>query len=216
MRLVIAEDEVLLRDGIARLTGTAGHTVVGQVGDARSLVGVVQETRPDLVITDIRMPPDYTDEGARAAVLLRRRFPSLAVLVLSQVVEPRLASLFVGQAPAAFGYLLKVKVLDTATFLEVLAAVGRGETVIDETVIGGRMQASAGRLAALTDRETDVLRLVASGRSNAGIAAELVISRRTVDAHLRSIFHKLGITADPEGNQRVLATLDWLASATDG
>lgn len=207
MRIVIAEDQVLLRDGLVRLLESVGHAVVAQVGDARALVEEVNRHRPDLVIADVRMPPTYTDDGARAAVYLRDRFPRLAVLVLSQAVDPTLVADLTGGRVAAFGYLLKDRVLDTAAFLADVATVGSGGTVIDPAVLDGRAE-----LAALTEREVEVLGRVASGRSNAGIAADLVISKRTVEAHLRSIVDKLGLDAGPEDNQRVLAVLTWFAT----
>ncbi|WP_181779076.1 LuxR C-terminal-related transcriptional regulator [Pseudonocardia pini] len=209
MRIVIAEDQILLRDGLVRLLESVGHAVVAQVGDARALVEQVNRHRPDLLIADVRMPPTYTDDGARAAVYLRDRFPELAVLVLSQTVDPGLVADLAGARVTAFGYLLKDRVLDTAAFLDDVATVGTGGTVIDPAVLDGR----SAELAALTEREVEVLGRVASGRSNAGIAADLVISKRTVEAHLRSIVDKLGIDAGPEDNQRVLAVLTWFASA---
>lgn len=210
MRIVIAEDQVLLRDGLARLLSDAGHTVAAQVGDGRTLVEQVSAQRPDLAVVDVRMPPTYTDEGARAVLYLRERFPDLAVLILSQVVESTLVGPLSGGRLQAFGYLLKDRVLDTEAFLGQLTRVAAGETIIDPGVVDGALRNSSGRLDGLTAREVEVLRLVASGRSNAGIAAELVVSRRTVDAHLRSIFTKLDLEADPNGNQRVLAALGWL------
>ncbi|KAA9394553.1 response regulator transcription factor [Kocuria coralli] len=213
MRIVIAEDQVLLRDGLVRLLEGAGHSVVAQVGDARSLITEVNRHRPDLLIADIRMPPDYTDDGARAVRYLRIRFPSLAVLMLTQVVDPEMAATFVADAAPAFGYLIKDHVLDTESFLDRVQVVGDGGTAIDPTIVDLYLSRTPPKLAALTQREEDVLRLVASGRSNAGIAAQLVISRRTVDAHLRAIFMKLGITAAPEDNARVLAVRAWLTAA---
>lgn len=210
MRIVIAEDQVLLRDGMARLLHSGGHAVVAQVGDARSLIAAVNLHRPDLVIADIRMPPSYTDEGAAAALTLRRAWPDLPVLILSQAVEPALMDTVTDGNSAGFGYLLKDRVLDTRVFLEQVAAVAAGGTVIDPQVVDASLIRHARRIAGLTEREVEVLRLVAQGRSNAGIAAELVISRRTVDAHLRSIFVKLGLESDPDDNQRVLAALTWL------
>lgn len=212
MRTVIAEDQVLLRDGLARLLRSAGHDVVAEVGDGRSLVAETVRLRPDLVVADIRMPPSYSDEGSRAVVLLRERFPDLAVMLLSQAVDPLVVSRATRGRSAGFGYLLKDRVLDSDTFVRQLAEIAAGATVIDPGVLPDAMRGSD-RLQSLTSREVEVLGLVATGRSNPGIAADLVISRRTVDAHLRSIFTKLGIEADPEGNQRVLATLDWLGGA---
>jgi DNA-binding NarL/FixJ family response regulator len=205
VRVVIAEDQVLLRDGLVRLLESVGHLVVAAVGDARALVDAANRHRPDLLVADVRMPPTYTDDGARAAVHLRERFPRLAVLVLSQAVDPLLVTDLAAGRVTAFGYLLKDRVLDTAAFLDAVATVGGGGTVIDPAVLDGA------DLAPLTDRETEVLGRVASGRSNAGIAADLVISKRTVEAHLRSIVDKLGIEAGPEDNLRVLAVLTWFA-----
>ncbi|WP_416952526.1 response regulator transcription factor [Nocardioides sp. T5] len=212
MRTVIAEDQVLLRDGLARLLRSAGHDVVAEVGDGRSLVSETVRLRPDLVVADIRMPPSYADEGSRAVVLLRERFPDLAVMLLSQAVDPLVVSRATRGRSAGFGYLLKDRVLDSDTFVRQLAEIAAGATVIDPGVLPDAMRGSD-RLRSLTNREVEVLGLVATGRSNPGIAADLVISRRTVDAHLRSIFTKLGIEADPDGNQRVLATLNWLGGA---
>ncbi|GAA4982630.1 response regulator transcription factor [Pseudonocardia tropica] len=211
MRIVIAEDQVLLRDGLVRLLESAGHVVVARVGDARALVEQVNAHRPDLLLADVRMPPTHTDDGARAAACLRERFPRLAVLVLSQAVEPSLVAGLANGRVTAFGYLLKDRVLDTAAFLDAVATVGAGGTVIDPTVFAGP---APGAPVALTGREAEVLGRVAAGRSNAGIAADLVISKRTVEAHLRVIVDKLGIDAGPEDNQRVLAVLTWFAGRT--
>lgn len=211
MRIVIAEDQVLLRDGVARLLADAGHDVVAQVGDAQTLVDAVNRHRPDLLLADIRMPPTYTDDGARAVLFLRRRFPDLAVVMLTERVDPATVADLTDGRVTAFGYLLKDRVLDTGEFLGHLSAVRDGAIIIDPAVVDGYVRREGGRLAALTAREVEVLCRVASGRSNHGIAADLVVSPRTVDAHLRSIFTKLGIRADPEGNQRVLAVLGWLS-----
>lgn len=216
MRVVIAEDQVLLRDGLARLLIDAGHQVVAQVGDARSLVEQVNEQRPDLVVADIRMPPTLTDDGARAVRLLRDRFPTLAVVMLTQVVDPALVGSLSGGRLQAFGYLLKDRVLDTDEFLAALDTVAAGGTSIDPVVVEGYVRRHRGGPADLTDRDAQVLGLLASGRSNAGIAHDLVVSRRTVDAHLRSVFTKLGIEADPDDNQRVLAVLSWLGGRPAG
>lgn len=214
MRIVIAEDQVLLRDGVRRLLESAGHDVVGEVGDARSLIAVTNAELPDLLIADIRMPPGYADDGARAVLYLRDRMPHLPVIVLSQYVEPSLLHLALSVNPGAFGYLLKDRVLDTHGFLSQIEEVGAGGTAIDSAIISRSPNAERARLESLTPRELEVLHAIASGRSNIGIAADLFISRRTVDAHLRSIFEKLGIRADPDGNQRVNATLQWLGITT--
>lgn len=213
MRIVIAEDQVLLRDGLVRLLSDAGHSVVAEVGDARRLVEVVNADRPDLVIADIRMPPGYSDDGARAVIFLRERFPRLAVLMLTQVIDPALVATLSQGRVEAFGYLLKDRVLDTEEFLAQVSTVAGGGTAIDPTVFGAYLEAGRRRLAGLTEREVEVLGRLATGRSNAGIAADLFISRRTVDAHLRAIFDKLGIISDADHNQRVLAVLEWVARA---
>jgi len=207
---VIAEDQVLLRDGLARLLTDAGHAVVAQVGDAHTLVDEVNHHRPDLLLADIRMPPTYTDDGARAVLFLRRRFPDLAVVMLTERVDPAMAASLSDGRVESFAYLLKDRVLDTREFLDHLGAVAAGATIIDPVVVDGYVRREGGRLESLTSREVEVLCLVASGRSNNGIAADLVVSPRTVDAHLRSIFAKLGIGGEPDSNQRVLAVLGWL------
>lgn len=214
MRIVIAEDQVLLRDGLARLLERSGHAVVAQVGDARALIEQVNAHRPDLVVVDIRMPPDFTNDGARAALYLRTRFPGLAILMLTQVIDSSILAAFVDRAAPAFGYLLKDRVLDTESFLDRLHVVGSGGTAIDPVLIEERMRRS-GDVSGLAEREAEVMQLLASGRSNAGIADQLLISRRTVDAHLRSIFAKLGIDGDAAHNPRVLAALVWLRAADD-
>lgn len=211
MRVVIAEDQVLLRDGLARMLTDAGHAVVAGVGDARRLVEAVNEHRPDLVVTDLRMPPGDADDGARTATYLRERYPGMAVLVLSQVVEPGLAAM-VDDHARAFGYLLKDRVLDVESFLAAVTEIARGGTVVDPAVVERLVRTADGSLRHLTEREVQVLGRMASGRSNAGIAADLVISRRTVDAHLRSVFTKLDLPGSPDDNQRVLAVLRWLAA----
>ncbi|MBN9139698.1 MAG: response regulator transcription factor [Micrococcales bacterium] len=209
MRIVIAEDQVLLRDGIARLLAAAGHEVVAEVGDARSLIERVNACRPDLVVADIRMPHG---DGAQAVAELRARLPDLAVLMLTQVLEPSAVSPLVLGAAPGFGYLLKDRVLDTESFLERIRAVGEGGTAIDPLILEGHTGRTDTR-ELLTGREVEVLTLVASGRSNAGIAAELHISRRTVEAHLRAIFVKLDLAADVDVNQRVLAVRRWFGDA---
>lgn len=208
MRIVIAEDQVLLRDGLTRLLERAGHAVVAQVGDARALVTEVNAHRPDAVIVDIRMPPDFTNDGARAALYLRTRFPALPILMLTHVVDAAVLAAFVDRRAPAFGYLLKDRILDTDSFLDRLHVVASGGTAIDPVLIDERSPRAHPDL--LSDREGEVMRLLASGRSNAGIAEHLMISPRTVDAHIRSIFAKLGIDAAPSDNPRVLAVLAWL------
>jgi DNA-binding NarL/FixJ family response regulator len=184
--------------------------VVAEVGDAQSLVAAVVEHRPDVVICDVRMPPGFTDEGARAALLLRKRYPDLAVLMLSHVVEPVLAMRLVKDQPAAFGYLLKDRVLDIDEFVETVRRVASGGTAIDRQVVDHFVNRAGNRLADLSVRERDVLAQLAQGRSNHAIAQTLFISERTVDAHLRSVFVKLGLAPNAEENRRVRAALTWL------
>lgn len=211
MRVVIAEDLVLLRDGIARAIAAHGFEVVAEVGDAGALVDEVALQRPDLVITDVRMPPGFTDEGARAARVLRERFPGLAVVVLSHVVEPELALLLASEHPGGFGYLLKDRVMQVDEFIAALRAVAAGGTVVDALVVERGLARRQAPLRVLTERERDVLAALARGRSNLAIAQELFVSERTVDAHLRSIFTKLALPQDADANRRVQAALLWLA-----
>jgi DNA-binding NarL/FixJ family response regulator len=218
VRAVIAEDMVLLREGIARVLARAGIEVVAEVGDARALVGAVVATRPDVAVVDVRMPPTFVDEGAQAVLLLRERFPDLAVLVLSHVVEPGLAARLAADRPSAFGYLLKDRVLDLKDFLAALRRVVAGGTAIDPLVVTHLMSRSTGRLSELSPRELEVLERLARGCSNAAVAEDLVVSERTVDAHVSSIFAKLGLPPAPDVNRRVQAALAWLeetAAASD-
>ena len=213
MRVVIAEDLVLLRDGIARALTTHGIDVVAEVGDAGALVEAVAEHRPDLIIVDVRMPPDFSDEGARATRLLRERFPDLAVLVLSHAVDPQLALLLAAERPAGFGYLLKDRVMDVPQFLTSVRTVAAGGTIVDPDVIERGLARLQEPLEKLSPRERDVLGELAQGRSNAAIASALYVSERTVDAHLRSIFLKLGLPESADANRRVQAALAWLAAS---
>ncbi len=213
MRAVIAEDMVLLREGIAGVLSRNGVEVVAEVGDARSLLTAVVENRPDLAVVDVRMPPTFVDEGAQAVLVLRERFPDLAVLVLSHVVEPHLAARLAAERPASFGYLLKDRVLDLQQFLDALTRVMGGGTVMDPLVISSLMRRSSNRLSALSPRELQVLERLAGGLSNTAIAADLVVSERTVDAHVRSMFLKLELVPHADVNRRVQAALAWLQAA---
>ncbi|MFP5347197.1 MAG: response regulator transcription factor [Actinomycetes bacterium] len=216
MRVVIAEDLVLLRDGIARALAAHGLDVVGCVGDAGALVESVASLHPDAAIVDVRMPPSFTDEGARATLLLRERFPQMGVLVLSHTVDPQLALELAARQPRGFGYLLKDRVLDVAGFVDAVRAVGSGQTVIDREVVDHGLAARRTPLSTLSGRELDVLRELARGQSNGAIAASLFLSERTVEAHLRSIFAKLGLAPDDDSNRRVRAALAWLATGPEG
>ncbi len=215
MRVVIAEDSVLLRDGLVRLLAEDGHVVVAVVGDAFELVSAVERERPDIVVADVRMPPTHTDEGIRAALELRERHPDLPVLVLSQYVEERYASeLFAGGA-GGVGYLLKDRVTDVRAFLDVLRRIAAGESVVDGEVVAQLVARSraATPLDDLSPREREVLELMAEGYSNAAIAERLVITERAVEKHVRSIFQKLRLPPDETGNRRVLAVLRFLEAA---
>ena len=210
---MIAEDTVLLREGIAGLLEDAGHTVVARVGDADALIAVVAEHEPDLAIVDVRMPPTYEDEGMRAAAEIRRSHPSTAVLVLSQHVESRYAVELVGSG-GGFGYLLKDRVLDVDDFLDTADRVQRGGSALDPEVIKQLLQPPRrdDPLAQLTPREREVLGLMAEGRTNAGIAKNLWLTEKTVETHVSSILSKLGLTNPADNHRRVLAVLTYLRS----
>ena len=212
MRIVIAEDTVLLREGLAGLLEDAGNAVVARVGDAETLLAVVAEHEPDLAIVDVRMPPSYEDEGMRAAAEIRRSHPSTAVLVLSQHVETRLAVELVSSG-GGFGYLLKDRVLDVREFLDAAERVRRGGSALDPEVVKQLLTPPQDDLAHLTPREREVLGLMAEGRTNAAIARQLWVTERTVEAHVRSILDKLDITDAADGHRRVLAVLAFLRSS---
>jgi DNA-binding NarL/FixJ family response regulator len=214
MRVVIAEDQVLLREGLARLFADGGHEVVATVGDGDAVVEVVARDLPDLVVVDIRMPPDYTDEGARAARTIKDRYPGVGVLVLSQHIETAHAVDLVGRP--GFGYLLKDRVLEVEEFLTTAGRVAAGGSALDPTVVGTLVQAtSGGPLDRLSERERRVLELMAEGLTNTGIAQRLVLSERTVEAHVRHVLLKLDIPESDESNRRVLAVLTHLRTVHD-
>ncbi|RKE12637.1 LuxR family two component transcriptional regulator [Catellatospora citrea] len=207
---MIAEDSALFREGLARLLEDAGCTVVAKVGDAGALLDAVREHQPELAIVDIRMPPDHTDDGARAAVTLRERHPRLGILLLSQQIETRHSVGLVTRG--GFGYLLKDRVFDVDDFLEALRRVAGGGSALDPEVVA-RLLAAPRRddpLAALTPREREVLALMAEGRTNVGIARRLWLTDRTVETHVGSIMAKLGLAAGDEDHRRVLAVLTYL------
>jgi DNA-binding NarL/FixJ family response regulator len=206
---VIAEDTVLLREGLAGLLEDAGHTVVARVGDAESLLAVVAEHEPDLAIVDVRMPPTYEDEGMRAAVEIRRLHPDTAVLVLSQHVESRNAVALVSSG-GGFGYLLKDRVLDVDEFLEAADRVCNGGSALDPEVVKQLLLPPQDDLARLTPREREVLGLMAEGKTNAGIARQLWLTEKTVETHVSSILGKLGLPLDGDTHRRVLAVVTYL------
>jgi DNA-binding NarL/FixJ family response regulator len=211
MRIVIAEDAVLLREGLAGLLEDAGHEVVGRAGDADTLLTLVSEHEPDLAVVDVRMPPDYDDEGTRAAAQIRRTHPETAVLVLSQHIETRHIVELV-TAGGGFGYLLKDRVLDVDDFLDAARRVADGGSALDPqivaTLIGAPRPVSA--LDELSPREKEVLALMAEGRTNAGIAKRLWLTEKTVEAHVRTILMKLGLPANADDHRRVMAVLAYL------
>jgi DNA-binding NarL/FixJ family response regulator len=212
MRVVIAEDSVLLREGLVRLLADEGIEAVDTVGDGPSLVEAVSGHTPDLAIVDVRMPPTFTDEGLRAALAARERVPGTPILVLSQYVEERYATELIGGGAQGVGYLLKERVADVAEFVQAVRKIAAGGTVIDPEVIGqllGRRR-SGDRLEALTPREREVLGLMAEGRSNAAIARDLVVTEGAVEKHISNIFLKLDLSPAEDSHRRVMAVLTYL------
>ena len=211
MRVVIAEDSVLLREGLSRLLDEAGFEVVDAVGDGEQLLRSVGEYQPDVVVADVRMPPTHRDEGVRAALVIRQRWPETAVLVLSQYVEERYATELLAGETRGVGYLLKDRVADVDEFTEALRRVGRGGTALDPEVVSQLLARGRRRpLDALTPREQDVLKLMAEGRSNGAIAAQMVVTEGAVEKHVSSIFTKLGLAPAEGDHRRVLAVLSYL------
>jgi DNA-binding NarL/FixJ family response regulator len=211
VRVVIAEDTVLLREGLAGLLEDAGHEVVGRAGDADSLLALVSEHEPDLAVVDVRMPPDYDDEGTRAAARIRRAHPATGVLVLSQHIETRhIVELVTDRG--GFGYLLKDRVLDVDDFLDAARRVAEGGSALDPQVVATLINAPAPvrALGELTPREHEVLALMAEGRTNAGIARRLWLTEKTVETHVRTILMKLGLQVSDDDHRRVLAVLAYL------
>jgi DNA-binding NarL/FixJ family response regulator len=209
VRVVIAEDLALLREGLVRLLEDAGFDVVAAVEDGSALLRVVVTQRPDIAVVDVRLPPSFRDEGLRAAIEARRRVPDLAVLVLSQYIEQTYATELLADGRGRIGYLLKDRVADTQEFLDAVRRVADGGTVLDPEVVR-QLVARRGLLAELTPRERDVLALMAEGRSNSAIAAMLVITESAVEKHIGRIFDKLGLPLADSDHRRVLAVLAYL------
>ena len=217
MRIVIAEDHAVVRAGLAEILAYRGHEVAAAVGNAEDFRAAVAEHRPDVTVVDVRMPPSYTDEGLRAAAVIRRDYPGTGVLLFSQYIETRHAADLLGAAPggaAGVGYLLKDRVADVEEFLDALDRVASGGTALDPQVVTEMLRASrhADGLATLTSREADVLALMAEGRSNSAIAEVLVISERSVEKHVSNIFSKLDLGPSDADHRRVLAVLRYLQS----
>jgi DNA-binding NarL/FixJ family response regulator len=214
VRVLIADDEVLLREGLERLLREAGFEVVGKVGTADELLRKANLVRPDVAVVDIRMPPTHTDEGIVAARELRRSHPELGVLVLSQHLESHYAMRLIEDHPGRAGYLLKQRISNVGVLTDALQRLHEGECVVDPTIVARLVQRArpARRLAELTDRERDVLGLIAEGRSNRALAAQLFLSPKTVEAHVNHIFQKLGLDESADDHRRVLAVLAYLRS----
>ena len=213
MRAVIAEDAVLLREGLVRLLSEAGFEVVDAVEDGEALLRAVQRHQPDVCVVDVRMPPTFTDEGLRAALLVRDRWPETGVLVLSQWVEERYATELIAGRPRGVGYLLKDRVADVAEFLDALARVAAGGSAFDPEVVAQLLARSRHPLGELTPREREVLALMAEGRSNGAIAAALVVGGGAVEKHINNIFAKLGLAPAERDHRRVLAVLRYLGTS---
>ncbi|HYJ74752.1 MAG TPA: response regulator transcription factor [Kineosporiaceae bacterium] len=218
MRVSIGEDDVLLREGIARILADAGLDVVVQAGDAEDLLRRTLAYRPDVAIVDVQMPPRREDDGLVAALEMRRRLPDTGVLILSQYCEPAFALELIGERPEGVGYLLKERVGDVGSFTDAVARVAAGGSALDPEVVGRMLgrRASAGPLSSLTPRELAVLAAMAEGRSNAGIAASLFISLAAVEKHVTSIFRKLGIVSTTSEHRRVHAVLTYLRQRRNG
>ena len=212
MRVVIADDSTLLREGVAKLLEGGGLEVVGRAVDGEDLLLKARSYKPDIAIIDIRMPPTQTDEGARAAEQLNAELPDIAILILSQVIDVNFAVGFLTERPNGFGYLLKDRVLDIDDFLDAVRRVCKGGSAVDPEVVAhllGRKRPDD-PLDGLTEREQDILTLMAEGRSNAGIARKLFLSPKTVETHVHAVFRKLGLDATEDYNRRVLAVIAYL------
>ena len=219
MRIVVADDSLLLREGISRVLERHGHDVVGLAADATELATLVEDTKPDVAIIDIRMPPTHTDEGIKAAAAIRiRHGPGVGLLILSQYLEPAFAQELVENIAGGVGYLLKERVADAQVFAEAVRRVGAGEVVVDPEIVARLLRRrDRDPLVDLTERESAVLGLIAEGRSNQAIGERLSIATKTVETHVNTIFSKLGLERAEEDNRRVLAVLAYLRQrAGDG
>lgn len=214
MRIVIAEDSVLLQEGLVRFLTERGHEVVATVGDAVSLITAIDEFRPDLAVVDVRMPPTMSDDGLRAALQIRAEFPETKILVLSQYVEEEYASELIADQQGGIGYLLKERIADVAEFQDAVLRVGSGGTVLDPEVVSQLLARSRRQdpLERLSPREREVLALMAEGLTNAAIANALVVSDGAIEKHVSNIFTKLDLSPAPNDHRRVLAVLKWIDS----
>jgi len=214
VRIVIADDEALLREGLARMLEDSGFEVVGRCGDAETLLRVVEARKLDVAIVDIRMPPGHGDDGLLAAQEIRRSHPDVGVLVLSHYLDSRYAARLLEEVPAGAGYLLKDRVSEVAVVSDALRRIADGDCVIDPTIVSRLVarKRARGPLEMLTEREREVLALVAEGRSNGAIGEQLFLSRKTVDSYVSQVFTKLDLHESPEQNRRVLAVLTYLRS----
>jgi DNA-binding NarL/FixJ family response regulator len=210
MRVTIAEDSVLLRQGLVLLLTEAGHEVVTACSTAEELLRAMEAEQPDVAVVDVRMPPTFTDEGLRAALVVRERWPSVGVLVLSQWVEERYATELIAGRPTGVGYLLKDRVADVDEFLEAVSRVADGGSALDPEVVAQLLARSRSPLGSLTPREREVLALMAEGRTNSAIAATLVVGGGAVEKHINNIFTKLGLAPGDRDHRRVLAVLRYL------
>ncbi len=213
LRLVIAEDSVLLREGLRQLIVEEGHTVVSTVSNGADLLAAVAQLRPDAAILDVRMPPSFTDEGIKAAIEIRHSYPDVGILVLSQYVEERYAAELLAENTSGVGYLLKDRVGDVSDFMSAVERVATGGTALDPEVVSQILARSRhrDRLAELTSREWDVLSAMAQGHSNTAIARQFVVSEGTIEKHINAIFSKLGLAPNGHNHRRVLAVLTYLA-----
>jgi DNA-binding NarL/FixJ family response regulator len=212
LRIVIAEDAAIMRDGLTQTLARRGHDVVAAVADADELIKAVGSHQPDVAVIDVRMPPTHTDEGLRAAMTIRRDHPGVGTLVFSQYIEARAAGELLASSPGGVGYLLKDRVADVSDFIEAISSVARGGTVLDPEVVRQLFSASkrTESLGSLTGREREVLALIAEGRSNTAIASSLFISPGVVEKHVASIFAKLGLAPSDSDNRRVIAAIRYL------